>query len=194
MFLSRRLSRDIRIPLTEFVVVKDATIDFSETGYTIGSDLRIKTGAHLLILEMDANGVPLGPWSPHTGGSVQLVIRMGDLRSKDLAFTEADSEIVKMINNFAGSVSTKKQLNGTLHVSVKPRGDVSLSGEILLTSEGPSTIQKFSFNDDKVPVLNVRDYLRMQKYEDDLLRQNAEDVYKEILEKSSPSIEAETKE
>ena len=185
VFLSRRLSRDVRIPLTDFAIVEDATINFSETGYIIGSDLRIEPRAHLLFLEMGAVGVPLGPWSPHTGGSVQLVIQIGNLESRTLKFSEADEGDVKMINNFAGALNPKKKVDGTLQVRVLPTSEVVLSGTIRLTSEDPSTFQKFTFDNDKVPVMSIQDYLKSQYSDGDLVHRRAEEVYKEVLEKSA---------
>ncbi len=185
VFLSRRLSRDVRIPLTDFAIVEDVTIDFSEPGYTIGSDLLIEPDSHLLFLEMGAVGVPLGPWSSYTGGSVQLVVRIGRLESKTLKFSEVDDRVVKMINNFAGALNPKKKVDGTIQIRVLPTSEVVLNGVIRLTSEDPTTFQKFAFDDDKVPVMSVQDYLKLQYGDEDVVHQRAEEVYKEVLEKSA---------
>jgi hypothetical protein len=160
VFLTRYWSEPIKIPLTKFEIVKDATINFAETGWIIDTGLRRAEGSHLLMLEMGSINVPKGPWSAYTGGAVQLVIQLGSLKTKELAFTETDGGILKFINHFANFDDPKKHVTGTLKIDPSTKGEVLLSGSIRLTSESPPTSQEILLERQKFPVLSIEDYVK----------------------------------
>jgi hypothetical protein len=58
------------------------------------------------------------------------------------------------------------------------KGDVLLQHDLLLG------YQEIVLKKDVVPALKLREYLKTQEREDDLIRVNAEKVYQEVLEKS----------
>lgn len=160
VFLTRYWSEPIKIPLTKFEIVKDATINFAETGWIIDTGLQRAEGSHLLMLEMGSTNVPKGPWSPYAGGAVQLVIQLGSLETKELAFTETDGGIVKFINNFADFNDPKQHVTGTLQIDRSDKGEVLLSGSVRLTSKDPPTSQEILLKGQKFPVLSIEDYVK----------------------------------
>ncbi len=184
VFLTRQLDTRVRIPLSKFTLVKNVTFNSAETGWIIDSGLRIRPGANLLMLEM--TDAPSGPWSAHTGGSVQVLIRLGELKNKEITFTEKDTDVVKQINNYAGHRDKEdaKYLQGTLQMEVTAEGKVLLTGTIRLTSKEPTTYQEIALNKNEVPVLALLDYLKAQDKGDELLRTNAEEVYQQVLERT----------
>lgn len=192
-FLTRQLDTRVNIPLTKFVLVKDTGFPADNKGWIIDNDLRIRPGAHLLMLEMGSTNVPSGPWSAHTGGSVQVLVRLAALKTQEIRFTEADKGVVKQINNYAGHGEAPQKLQGTLQMEVSPEGRVLLTGTIRLTSTEPTTWQEIALDKTAVPALELRDYLKTQEKEDTLLSTKAEEVYKEVLERSKAEEKAGTK-
>ncbi len=184
VFLTRYLTKQVNIPLTDFAIVKDATIHFGDSSYIIGSDLRIRKGNHILFLEMGASNVPNGPWNNFTGGSVQLVVNIGDLKTKKITFNEKDTGLMNLINNFGGALNPQKKVDGVLHFNVAHNSTVTVSGHVKLSSKDPTTYQEIILEDNNIPVYSVKDYLKLQYDPDDPIPQNAEEVYKEILNKS----------
>ena len=192
-FLTRQLETRVRIPLTKFVIVKDTGIPTGDEGWIIDQDLRIRPGAHLLMLEMGASNVPSGPWSAHTGGAVQVLVRLASLKTQELNFTEADKSVVKQINNYAGHKEGAQKLQGTLQMDVSPQGRVLLTGTIQLTSKEPTTWQEIALDKTPVPALALRDYLNTQEKEDTLIRTKAEEVYQTVLERTQAEEKSGTK-
>jgi hypothetical protein len=192
-FLTRQLETRVRIPLTKFVLVKDTGIPAGEEGWIIDQDLRVRPGAHLLMLEMGASNVPSGPWIAHTGGAVQVLVRLGSLKTQKLTFTEADKGMVKQINNYAGHKEGAQKLQGTLQMDVSAQGRVLLTGSIRLTSKDPTTWQEIALDKTAVPALELQDYLKTQEKEDTLLSTKAEEVYQIVLERTKAEEKAETK-
>ncbi|GEM_PF-2017366 len=184
VFLTRQLDHQVRIPLTEYTLIKDTTIDFAETSWISDSDLRIKPGANLLLLEMGSTNVPRGEWSAYTGGAVQVLVQLGKLASKRLTFTASNREMVKQINNYGGSSDDNESLQGSLQMELSATGKVLLTGSIRLTTKNPTTFQEIELKKNEVPYLTIRDYLKTQMNPMDDTPVNAEKVYQEILEKS----------
>jgi hypothetical protein len=188
VFLTRQVDARVRIPLTKFVLVKDtALMPYETKRWTGDSDMRIKPGAHLLMLEMGASNVPSGPWSPYAGGAVQVLVQVGALKTGRITFTEADREKVRMINNYDRDDDTLQKLEGDLQMNVAADGKVLLTGSIRLTSKDPTTYEEIALDKNAVPVLTMKDYLKKQELEDEtykLFQITAEKVYQEVLEKS----------
>ncbi len=159
-FLTRYWSEPVKIPLTKFEILKDVTTDFADEGWIIDVNLRIAEGSHLLMMEMGSTNVPKGPWSPYTGGAVQVLVQLGSLESKEIAFTEKDAGIVKVINNFAGFEDHQKHVTGALRIDRGDGGKVWLSGSVRLTSEKPRTSQEILLEKQKLPVLSIEEYVK----------------------------------
>lgn len=183
-FLTRQIDYRVRIPLTTFTILKDTSTDLANKSWTSGSDLRIKPGTNLLMLEMGSTNVPAGPWSAHTGGAIQVIVQLGRLETKQLTFTEASHDVLKQINNYGGHAESKQSVQGSLQVELSSDGKVLLTGSIRLTSKDPTTFQEIVLDKTEVPLLSIRDFLKAQDKPDDLFRRNAEEAYKEVLEKS----------
>lgn len=184
VFLTRQIDARVRIPLTKFVLVKDTALALDYRGWTLDSDLRIKSGSHLLMLEMGASNVPSGPWSPYAGGAVQVLVQVGALKTGKITFTEADREKVRMINNYDNGDDTLQKLEGGLQMDVAADGKVLLTGTIRLTSKDPTTYQEIALDKNTVPVLTLKDYLKKQEINGGLFNEKAEQVYQQVLEKS----------
>jgi hypothetical protein len=184
VFLTRQVDARVRIPLTKFVLVKDTALVPDDRGWTLDSNLRIKSGAHLLMLEMGATNVPSGPWSPYAGGAVQVLVQMGALKMGRITFTKEDREKVRMINNYDHHDDALQKLEGDLQMDVAGDGKTLLTGSIRLTSKDPTTYQEIALDKNEVPVLTLKDYLKKQERDGGLFNEKAEQVYQEVLEKS----------
>ncbi|MBB5035478.1 hypothetical protein [Prosthecobacter vanneervenii] len=196
VFLTRQVDARVRIPLTKFVLVKDtALMPYDSKHWTGDEDLRIKPGAHLLMLEMGASNVPIGPWSPYAGGAVQVLAQVGALKTGKITFTQEDLEKVRMINNYDHQDDTLLKLDGDLQMDVAADGKVQLTGAVRLTSKDPTTYQEIALDKTEIPVLTLQDYLKKQERESEiykLFQKTAEKVYQEVLEKSKTSPEKKT--
>ncbi|MFZ2277788.1 MAG: hypothetical protein WAW39_08310 [Prosthecobacter sp.] len=184
VFLTRQVDARVRIPLTKFVLVKDTALAPDDRGWTLDSNLRIKSGAHLLMLEMGATNVPSGPWSPYAGGAVQVLVQVGALKTGRITFTKADREKVRMINNYDHHDDSLQKLEGDLQMDVSADGKVLLTGTIRLTSKEPTTYQEIALDKNEVPAMTLKDYLKKQEINGSLFNEKAEQVYQEVLEKS----------
>ncbi len=188
VFLTRQVDARVRIPLTKFVLVKDtALMPYDSKHWTGDEDLRIKPGAHLLMLEMGASNVPIGPWSPYAGGAVQVLAQVGALKTGKVTFTQEDVEKVRMINNYDHQDDTLLKLDGDLQMDLAADGKVLLTGAVRLTSKDPTTYQEIALDKTEIPVLTLKDYLKKQERESEnykLFQKTAEKVYKEVLENS----------
>lgn len=165
VFLTRYWVEPINIPLTVFEIIKDATINFSETGWTIDSLLLENIGSHLLIIEMNSTDVPKGPWSSYVGGSVQVLVQLGSLMPKEIEFTENDSSAVKFINNFAKFEDQGQHVTGKLKLEQSDNSGILLSGYVRLTSENPATSQEIQLERQQIPVFSIQEHIKRNSSE-----------------------------
>ncbi len=159
VFLTRYLSIPVKIPLTDFSIVKDATLAREASGWTGGNDLRNSKGKYLIFLEMGASNVPKGPWSNHVGGAVQVVIKLDELISKKLTISMLDNNNVHLINNFGGPDSIEKTIKGTLKIDTTNER-ILLTGQIQLATREPTTHQEFIFENKEIPIYSIKEYLK----------------------------------
>jgi hypothetical protein len=138
---------------------------------------------------MDCN-VPRGEWSPYVGGSVQIVVRVDRMKSGLLKLNETDRTKVKVINNFGGALNPKQQTRGEIQIEKRDDGKMLLTGTIQLTSKEPSTFQKIVLNKTVVPVRTIKEELKHEYDPKGFLPRDPEEVYKEVLEKSSKPVDS----
>jgi hypothetical protein len=185
VFLTRYMTSPVKIPLTKFAMIKDATLDFKDTGWILDDGLRITDGGALLMLEMGASNVPKGPWSNFTGGAVQVIIRLGDLGAKEVTFSEKDSTSVKVINNFAGTDHSSESVDGTLKVTRSADGKVLLSGTVKLSSRNPTTYQEIDLENNEVPLYDIKEYLAHEDPPGEKNFFDAGSIYNRIVKQSA---------
>lgn len=188
VFLTRQFTRQVRIPLTDFNIVKNATLDFSDRGYVIETDLRIAKGKHLLFLEMGGVKVPRGPWSGKTGGSVQVVLQLESLEGQ-LEFTEKNQDILRLINNFAGALNPKKTVQGNLQLKRSNQDQLAIAGSIKLRSKQPTTYQSFDFKEDIIPVRSIEEYVTRRYQGSKEAKERAKEILERIQSESQQSME-----
>ena len=180
------MTKQVKVPLTEFSIVKNATINFQEKGYVIESKLVIREGKNTLFLEMGTNNVPKGPWSNYVGGSVQVVINVGSLEPKTIMLTEKDTEKMHIINNFGGVKGSNKKIDANLSLNVSEDQKITITGFIKLYTDTPKTYQEITLDNNVIPILTVKDYIYNRYDPNSPYALNAEKVYQSVLRKTKP--------
>jgi hypothetical protein len=162
IFLDRNVTRQVRVPLTNYCFIEGATINFSRSGAFISSDLSIDESKYLLILEMGASNVPLGEWSNYTSGAVQIIIGLDDITvNANIVLTANDIDKVKFINNWA---RYRSEQTIDINIEILNMGDnqIQLKGIIILESFAPYTYQKIELNN-LFPMYSIREYLEIKE-------------------------------
>jgi hypothetical protein len=183
MFIQRSLVRNINVPLSDYCILKDVTVNTKGSGWTSEREFRIKKGSYLLYLEMGSTNVPNGPWDDFTGGSVQVLIPFDDLNEGSSLTNESVNNNISFINNFA-KFGSPQSITVDLTLNKIDSNNVSLSGDIGLFSEEPSTSQKISLNN-KVPLRSLREHLELNKSDSGYIKYDVDDLYEKIVEKSN---------
>lgn len=180
LFLKRYYTKEIPIPLTDYCIIKDAMVDYTEKCAFIESDLLIKEGISLLFFEMGASNVLPGPWEQYSSGAVQVLIKLDQLAPAEHVIDKN----VRFINNYA-KYGSSKSVSGEIDIIKVENNYVIISGNIYLKSEAPATFQKINLDNNKIPIYSIREYLeRNANKGGELFSYNVEEKYLEIKSKT----------
>ncbi|MDR0320932.1 MAG: hypothetical protein LBI28_05465 [Treponema sp.] len=162
IFLDRNVTRQIRIPLTNYCLIEGATINFSRIGAFISSDLLIDESKYLLVLEMGASNVPLGEWSNYTSGAVQIIIGLDNISvNTSIVLTVNDTDKVKFINNWA-RYRSEQTIDINIEILNIEDNQIQLKGVIILESFAPYTYQRVELNN-LFPIYSISEYLEIKE-------------------------------
>lgn len=182
VFLTRYFTKKVRIPLTEYCIIKDATIDFSERGAFIDYDLVIAPGSSLLILQVGGSNVPFGSWHRYSRGLVQVLVHMNPFTTEKIIIDEHQPH-VKFTNGY-GAYKSPKSISGELDIIAMTDTHATLTGIICLTSEHPSTFQEINLENHDIPIYSIREYLTQHKAANSRSSEDVEEIYQDIKAKS----------
>jgi hypothetical protein len=187
IFLDRNVTRQVRIPLTNYCLIKGATTNFSRSGAFISSDILIDNSKYLLVLAMGASNVPLGEWSNYTSGMVQIIIGLDEISDNtSIVLTNNDTDRIKFINNWA-RYRSEKTININIEIINSQNNQIQLKGIIILESLDPYTYQKIEINN-SFPVYSIREYLEMEEINSrEPYLYNAERIFERIQNNSIQS-------
>lgn len=186
-FIIRYFTKTAYIPLTDLSLIKDATIDFDDPSAFLAADMRIREGKDLLVIEMNPNELPPGPWEDHAGGSVQILVGLDDA-SPEVIDLANSTEAVKLINNFA-RFRSPQTLAGTLRITKVRPETARVVADIELRSEDPSTLQRIRLDSIDVGMISILEYLEVQKSNSRLCCSDVDKTYREIKAKSDSDLE-----
>jgi hypothetical protein len=162
IFLDRNVTRQVRIPLTNYCLIEGATINFSRSGAFIPSDLLTDESKYLLVLEMGASNVPLGEWSNYSSGAVQIIIGLDDITvNTSIILTANNTDRVKFINNWA-RYKSEQIIDINIEILNVEDNQVRLNGIIILQSFAPYTYQKVELNN-LFPIYSISEYLEIKE-------------------------------
>lgn len=151
------------IPLTEACFLYGASLPLEWMGWLIEDDFRKDEKSFVLLLEMNSTSVPPGPWWQDAGGSFQLALQVDNINSgRKIVLTEMDKNRYYLINNFAG-FKNPNEISGELNIDWVDETKIILSGNILIKSNNPQTVQEISFKESSIKLMSLGSFIQQEK-------------------------------